>query len=180
MKKNNITNVNEKETFLYYMKGVKKIIQDKIYHINVQDNNKYNLYIKNIVTQDAHSYYFRHVVDENSCCSVSNDPVCFVRNISYNLDLKKLKRGEYRPEITLDLHGMNLYQAKKELGVLIAICHQKKFFCASILHGYGKKILKKNIPFWLSKHPDVLAFHQAPRFFGHDAAILIFIKNDCE
>lgn len=178
MKKNNITDVNEKETFLYYMKGVKKIVQDKICHINVQNNSKYNLYVKDFVIQDAHSYYFRHVVDENPHCFLADDPICFVRNVRYNLDLKKLKKGEYRPEIILDLHGMNLYQAKKELGILIAICHRKKIFCASILHGYGKKILKKNIPFWLSKHPDILAFHQAPRFFGHDAAILIFIKND--
>ncbi|VFP87926.1 UPF0115 protein YfcN [Buchnera aphidicola (Cinara piceae)] len=177
MKKNNMINLKEKETFLYYMRGVKKIIQDKICHINLKNPNKYRLYDKDVFTQEAHSYYFRDIVNENSFL-LTNNPICFVRNIRYNLDLKKLKRGEYIPEITLDLHGMNLYQVKKELGKLIAICHKEKFFCANILHGYGRKILKKQIPFWLSQHPDIIAFHQAPKIFGHDAAILIFIKND--
>ncbi|WP_075433685.1 endonuclease SmrB [Buchnera aphidicola] len=177
MKKNNLAKLENFETFLYYMKGVKKINQDKIYHMSSKTDNKYRLFNKKLLAQDAHSYYFRTVVDEKSLLLTKN-PICFVRNVRYNLDLKKLKQGEYIPEVVLDLHGMNLYQAKKELGKLIAICHQEKIFCASILHGYGKKILKKQIPFWLSRHPDILAFHQAPKIFGYDAAILVFIKNE--
>lgn len=176
MKKNNLVNSNVKKKFSFYMKGVKKIIQDKIYHIDMKNNNQYRLYNKDILEQEANSFYFRNIVDENSF--ITNNPVCFSRHVRYNIDLKKLKKGEYRPEIVLDLHGMNLYQAKKELGKLITICHQENFSCASVLHGYGKNILKNHIPFWLSKHPDVLAFHQAPKIFGHDAAILICIKNN--
>ncbi|VFP80987.1 UPF0115 protein YfcN [Buchnera aphidicola (Cinara kochiana kochiana)] len=177
MKKNNSIDVNQKETFLYHMKGVKRIMQDKIYHMNIKDVSKCNLYNKDIYVQEAHSYYFKNTVDEQ-VCSLNDNPICFVRNIRYNFNLKKLKRGEYIPEIILDLHGMNLYQTQKELGKLITICHQENFFCASILHGHGKKILKKYVPFWLSKHPDILAFYQAPRIFGYDAAILVVIKND--
>ncbi|ABJ90540.1 endonuclease SmrB [Buchnera aphidicola] len=175
MKKNNLINSNEAEIFLYHMKGVKKIIQDKIYHIN-SNNKNYRSYYKNILEQEAHSYYFKDFVDRNSFF-FTNNPICFVRNMRYNIDLKKLKKGEYVPEIVLDLHGMNLYQAKKELGNDM-ICHKENFLCASILHGYGKGILQKHIPFWLSKHPDIVAFHQAPKIFGNDAAILIFLKNN--
>ncbi|VFP78048.1 UPF0115 protein YfcN [Buchnera aphidicola (Cinara cuneomaculata)] len=177
MKKNNSINLNKKETFLHYMKGVKRIIQDKIYHLDVNNNNQHTVHNKDIYTQEAHSYYFKSLTNEHKY-SLHDNPICFVRNLNYNFNLKKLKRGEYIPEIILDLHGMNLYQARKELGKLITICHQEKFFCASILHGHGKKILKKYIPFWLSKHPDILAFHQAPKIFGYDAAILVVIKND--
>ncbi|VAX76301.1 endonuclease SmrB [Buchnera aphidicola] len=178
MKKNNFINVNAKRIFLYYMKGVKKIMQDKIYPVNQTENTRrQKLYNKGILEQEAHSFYFKDISDDNSLL-LTNNPTCFVRNPCYNLDLKKLKNGEYLPEIILDLHGMNLFQVKTELGKLITICHQKNFFCASILHGHGKKILKKHIPFWLSKHPDIIAFHQAPKTFGYDAAILVFIKND--
>ncbi|VFP83538.1 endonuclease SmrB [Buchnera aphidicola] len=177
MKKNNLMNLSQKETFLYHMKGVKQITQDKIYHMSIKDINKCSVYNKDIYTQEAHSHYFRDIVDEHPH-SFKDNPICFVRNVRYNFNLKKLKRGEYIPEIVLDLHGVNLYQARKELGKLITICHQENFFCASILHGHGKKILKRYIPFWLSKHPDILAFHQAPKIFGYDAAILVVIKNN--
>lgn len=170
-----MTKKNIKETFLFHMKGVKKIKQNTIFHTLKSNSNKYSLYSKYIFEQEAHSYFFKNTLSEKSFF-LCYDPICFIRNKNCKIDFQKFKNGEYLPEIVLDLHGANLYQAKKELAKLIMICHQENFFCASIIHGYGKKILKKNIPFWLLNHPDILAFHQAPKSLGYDAAILIFIQ----
>lgn len=175
MKKKNILSLKKTDFFLYHMQGVKKIKQDTVYHVPFHDQKNYRWYIKNKLEQDAHSFYFKDSIVDSSVF-LCNDPIFFIRNINCDIDIKKLKSGKYIPEIVLDLHGVNLYQAKKELGKLISICHKEKIICASIIHGYGKRILKNQIPFWLVKHPDILAFHQAPKTFGYDAAIFIFVK----
>ncbi len=65
-------------------------------------------------------------------------------------------------------------QAKQELGALIAACRREHVFCACVMHGHGKHILKQQTPLWLAQHPHVMAFHQAPKEYGGDAALLVF------
>ena len=49
-------------------------------------------------------------------------------------------------------------------------------FCACVMHGHGKHILKQQTPLWLAQHPHIMAFHQAPKEYGGDAALLILIE----
>lgn len=67
-------------------------------------------------------------------------------------------------------------QAKQELGALIAACRREHVFCACVMHGHGKHILKQQTPLWLAQHPHVMAFHQAPKEYGGDAALLVLIE----
>ncbi len=76
----------------------------------------------------------------------------------------------------LDLHGLTQLQAKQELGALIAACRREHVFCACVMHGHGKHILKQQTPLWLAQHPHVMAFHQAPKEYGGDAALLVLIE----
>ena len=46
------------------------------------------------------------------------------------------------------------------------------------MHGHGKHILKQQTPLWLAQHPHVMAFHQAPKEYGGDAALLVLIEVD--
>ncbi len=46
------------------------------------------------------------------------------------------------------------------------------------MHGHGKHILKQQTPLWLAQHPHVRAFHQAPKEYGGDAALLVLIEVD--
>jgi len=46
------------------------------------------------------------------------------------------------------------------------------------MHGHGKHILKQQTPLWLAQHPDVLAFHQAPKELGGTASLLVLIELD--
>lgn len=91
-------------------------------------------------------------------------------------ELKKLRRGDYPPDLFLDLHGLTQQQAKKELGALIATCRQEHAHCACVMHGHGKHVLKQQTPLWLAQHPDVIAFHQAPKEWGGTAALLVLMK----
>ena len=47
---------------------------------------------------------------------------------------------------------------------------------ACVMHGHGKHILKQQTPLWLAQHPHVMAFHQAPKEYGGDAALLVLIE----
>ncbi|MFB6421886.1 MAG: endonuclease SmrB [Candidatus Malihini olakiniferum] len=93
--------------------------------------------------------------------------------------LKKLRcGGNCSPDFFLDLHGLTQLQAKQELDSLLTACRREYICCACVMHGHGKHILKKQIPLWLEHHPDVFAFHQAPREFGGDAALFVLVKLD--
>ncbi|CUR53049.1 UPF0115 protein YfcN [Buchnera aphidicola (Tuberolachnus salignus)] len=167
---------SERDLFLCHVHDVKKITQDTIFHTRLREKKRNLLDKKIIFEQELHSFYFKNV-SSDTLYVFHTDPICYIRNINNTFDLKKFKKGEYIPEVFLDLHGVNLSQAKKALGMLIAICLKKKFFCANVIHGYGKNILKSNIPIWLIQNPNIIAFHRAPKIFGFDAAILIFIKK---
>ncbi|MFM5687989.1 endonuclease SmrB, partial [Aeromonas caviae] len=71
--------------------------------------------------------------------------------------------------------GMNQQQAKQELAALLTLCQKENIHVASVMHGIGKHILKQRIPSWLAQHPNVRAFHQAPREWGGDSAILVLL-----
>ncbi|MDW6591350.1 endonuclease SmrB [Escherichia coli] len=103
-------------------------------------------------------------------------PVKYVRPDVSHFEAKKLRRGDYSPELFLDLHGLTQLQAKQELGALIAACRREHVFCACVMHGHGKHILKQQTPLWLAQHPHVMAFHQAPKEYGGDAALLVLIE----
>ncbi len=79
-------------------------------------------------------------------------------------------------KIKQDTHGLTQQQAKQELGALIAACRREHVFCACVMHGHGKHILKQQTPLWLAQHPHIMAFHQAPKEYGGDAALLILIE----
>ncbi|HEY0211500.1 endonuclease SmrB [Acerihabitans sp.] len=119
------------------------------------------------------SFYFS---DEFQPLLDSEGPARYVRPDASPYEVKKLRRGDYTPELFLDLHGLTQAQAKQELGALIAACRREHVHCACVMHGHGKHILKQQTPLWLAQHPDVLGFHQAPKNFGGDAALLVLIE----
>ncbi len=121
------------------------------------------------------SYYFS---DEFQPNLDTEGATRYVREGSNHYELKKLRRGDYPPELFLDLHGLTQLQAKQEIGALIAACRREHVYCACVMHGHGKHILKQQTPLWLAQHPDIIAFHQAPKEWGGKAALLILIELD--
>ncbi|CAL4318533.1 endonuclease SmrB [Buchnera aphidicola] len=170
MRKKTCLSTKDKSIFKKFSNGIKKIKQDTVYHSN---DNIYLLSCKKKKHHEKlHRDYFSYSSFKNQ---LHNDPIYYIRYDCSVNRLKKLKKGYYLPEIFLDLHGLNQIQAKIELGKLMYFCIQKKIKCVNVMHGYGKNILKKQIPLWLSRHPNVMALHQSPKIFGYDAAILVLI-----
>ncbi|USS94199.1 endonuclease SmrB [Buchnera aphidicola] len=170
MSKKNFLSSKDKFIFRKLIRGTKEITQDTIYYSN---NNLCFLSCKmKEHNEHLHRDYFSHTHSRNK---LHNNPLYYIRYDCSANRLKKLKKGHYIPEIFLDLHGLNKFQAKVELGKLMYFCVKKKIKCVNVMHGYGKNILKEKIPLWLSRHPNVIALHQSPKIFGNDAAVLVLI-----
>lgn len=173
MKKQFILNDNEKLLFRNTVSSAKPIYQDTVK--------------KNKTQQNMDSFSFRRILHEQINASFyfsdnyqpSINPKGHIRYIRSDLSaykIKKLQRGEYIPELFLDLHGLTQIKAKQEIGALIAACQREYVNCACVMHGNGKDILKNKAPLWLSQHPNILGIHQAPKHLGGKAAIIILIE----
>lgn len=160
--------------FRQLMAGTRKIKQDTIVH-RPQRKKISEVPVKRLIQEQADaSHYFS---DEFQPLLNTEGPVKYVRPMS--AILKRRNCGAVIiPRLFLDLHGLTQLQAKQELGALIAACRREHVFCACVMHGHGKHILKQQTPLWLAQHPHVMAFHQAPKEYGGDAALLVLIEVD--
>ena len=105
----------------------------------------------------------------------TNSTINYVQNGHDSFLAKQLRRGDFAPDLTLDLHGLNKECAKDELAGLIHECKKQHYYCACIVHGIGERVLKHKVPQYLVQHPDVIAMHQAPLEYGGRGAVLILI-----
>lgn len=153
------------------MKGVKKLKQDTFLPPR-QNKKKAQIALKDMREQQDTLFYFS---DEYEPLLDDESAVKYLRENEDSHLLKQLRRGDFSPEIFLDLHGLTREQAKLELAALIQTCEKEHIYCASVMTGYGTYTLKRQIPRWLVQHPKVRALHQAPKAWGGDAAILMLI-----
>ena len=154
------------------MKGVKPLKQDTVVVTTGLYKKKAQEAIKEQREQQDALFYFS---DEYEPLLDEESAVKYLRENEDSYLLKQLRRGDFSPEIFLDLHGLTREQAKLELAALIQTCEKEHLYCASIMTGYGTYTLKRQIPRWLVQHPKVRALHQAPKEWGGEAAILILI-----
>lgn len=164
---------DELQLFKESLTGVRKLRQDTIIPPRLKTKTQQITPQRLLQEQIDASFYFS---DEFQPQLSDEGPTRYVRPDYSHYELKKLRRGDYAPELFLDLHGLTQLQAKQELGAMIAACKREHVNCACVMHGHGKHILKQQTPLWLAQHPDVLAFHQAPKEWGGNAALLVLIE----
>ncbi len=164
---------DELALFREAIKGTKKIKQDTFVP-KVEPRKKINE-IRELKEKADTLFYFSD--EYEPLLTEENDKVKYRREDVDPYILKQLRRGDFHPELFLDLHGLTKENAKKELASLILACEREGIYCASIMTGYGTRALKYQIPRWLVQHPKVIALHQAPREWGGDAAILILVEQ---
>lgn len=96
--------------------------------------------------------------------------------------LRKLRRGHWKIQAELDLHGMTRDQARYALVAFLDECGKYKVRCVCIIHGRGlssknqEPVLKSRIGSWLTQRDDVLAFCQANPEQGGSGAVLVLLK----
>jgi DNA-nicking Smr family endonuclease len=91
--------------------------------------------------------------------------------------LRRLKRGQYRIEDEVDLHGLNQAAARDLLADFIEASRAHGLRCVRIIHGKGYRsgargpVLKSAVNEWLRRHPDVVAFASARPLDGGTGAV---------
>lgn len=99
------------------------------------------------------------------------------------MTLRKLRRGEWRIQDELDLHGLSSDAARKLLVEFLECATQRGLRCVNVIHGKGWRsegrdgIIKVNSRHWLAQHPLVLAFCEAPAQAGGGGAVWVLLRN---
>jgi DNA-nicking Smr family endonuclease len=122
----------------------------------------------------AHAQF--HFSDEFEPNLNKQGPMKYVRSDVDSFEAKNLRRSVYKPDLILDLHGLDQHQAKQEIAALLYACQKEHAQCVCIIHGLGSRVLKNKVPHWLVQHPDVMAFHQAPLEWGGNGALLALVE----
>ena len=178
-KTNKLTNEvlpDEKQLFADAIGQVKPLVIDTVRLI--KRGHKSNTSLKNDQEYNKANKAIAqfHFSDEFEPDLNKQGPMKYVREGVDSFEVKNLRRGHYRPDLILDLHGLDQHHAKKELAALLFACQKEHAQCICVVHGIGSHILKNKVPHWLVQHPDVMAFHQAPLEWGGDGAILALIE----
>lgn len=97
--------------------------------------------------------------------------------------LRRLRRGHWRIQDELDLHGLTRDTARARLVDFLAFCLQHDAKCVRIIHGKGlgsknhEPILKQLVKSWLMQRSEVLAFIPARPADGGAGALLVLLKR---
>ena len=95
---------------------------------------------------------------------------------------RKLKRGQYRLQGELDLHGYGRDAARLEVIRFFTECKARSWQCVRLIHGKGNgspnsgPVLKRLLDGWLRRRQDVLAFCSAKPFDGGTGAIYVLLR----
>ena len=110
------------------------------------------------------------------------DILSFSRSGLQHNALKKLRQGKNPIEHALDLHGLTVEQARRELLEFLGECEAAEIRHAIIVHGKGfrskdKPVIKPMVNRWLRAADSVLAFHSAQPQDGGSGAVYLLLKK---
>ncbi|MGE0436326.1 MAG: Smr/MutS family protein [Steroidobacteraceae bacterium] len=95
--------------------------------------------------------------------------------------LRRLRRGEYRVEAEIDLHGLTVVEAKAELRAFLAGAIARELRCVRIVHGKGLRsgqrgpVLKQTVNGLLRRVAAVVAFTSARQADGGTGAVYVLL-----
>jgi DNA-nicking Smr family endonuclease len=106
----------------------------------------------------------------------------YLSNGLSRMTLRKLRRGTWPIEDSLDLHGNHTDAARKLLQEFLHAAAQRNLRCVLVIHGKGlnsrggEAVLRKLARHWLAQHPHVLGYCDATPADGGSGAVLILLK----
>ena len=96
--------------------------------------------------------------------------------------LRKLRRGQFRIEKELDLHGLNRDKAREAVTRFLTHCLDHHLRCVRIIHGKGHgspnsgPVIKSSLDGWLRRRREVVAFCSARPADGGTGAIYLLLR----
>lgn len=110
------------------------------------------------------------------------EELAFLRDGMSRQALRRLRRGHWVVQESLDLHGMNRVEAAHAVAEFLRRCLMRRLRCVRVIHGKGhgsrnrEPVLKGKLRGWLVLRDEVLAFCQAPAAQGGGGAVLVLLK----
>jgi DNA-nicking Smr family endonuclease len=100
--------------------------------------------------------------------------------------VRRMRKGEFKAQADLDLHGLVSETARKLVQRFIAESQARGLRCVRIVHGRGRNspggvpVLKSSLPRWLSRghaRRSVLAYTSAPPRDGGAGATYVLLRK---
>jgi DNA-nicking Smr family endonuclease len=113
----------------------------------------------------------------------TGDLISFLRAGLPSDILRKLKRGHWAVQATLDLHGHTLTAARDALAQFLAHARHGSARCVRIVHGKGYRsaggipLIRNKVRLSLSQREEVLAFCDAPAADGGAGAVVVLLRS---
>jgi len=124
------------------------------------------------------------VTDTLSDHGASDTPLTeFLRDGMSRMTLRKLRRGQFPLQDSLDLHGLTSDEARLLLLEFLRDATQRGLRCVCVIHGKGwhtdggEGILKTRVRHWLTQCAEVLAFSEAPPNAGGGGAVFLLLRS---
>lgn len=180
-----MTNKHPKDTshaviFQEAIKGVKPMKNDRIdLYANPQNTQPYR--DKNNYTDQKTNLA---ISDQQEAQFVDGEEFIFFAHSGLQLKTqKKLRQGKIPIDDHLDLHGLNINEARDILLEFIDFAQKQQIRCVLLVHGKGYRteskhpVLKNKVNSWLRQHPGILGFSSAQPKDGGTGAVYILIKT---
>ena len=132
----------------------------------------------------------RHAVLQESLYTDVGDPelasgeeLVFAREGVQKVILRKLRRGQYRVQAEIDLHGLTVPEAKEALRGFLAQALERHIRCVRIIHGKGLRsgnrgpVLKGAVSSVLRRVGPVLAYVSARQVDGGTGALYVLLAT---
>jgi DNA-nicking Smr family endonuclease len=113
----------------------------------------------------------------------TGDLIAFIRPGLPSDILRKLKRGHWSVQATLDLHGMTTLSARTALAEFLAYARHGGARCVRIVHGKGYRsengipLIRNKVRLSLSQREEILAFCDAPPSDGGSGAVVVLLRS---
>ena len=111
------------------------------------------------------------------------DVLSFSREGVRRREIERLRRGRFRIEADLDLHGRIVSDAVAALDHFLEDSRRRGRRCVRIVHGKGfgsrsgLPVMKAHVDRWLRARPDVLAFCSATPPDGGTGALYVLLRR---
>jgi len=124
------------------------------------------------------------IPDTLSDITAENVPDEYLGNGLSRMTLRKMRRGTWPIQDSLDLHGTHTDTARRLLLDFLHEAAQRNLRCVLVIHGKGLNskegvaVLRKVARHWLMQLPLVLGYCDAPVQYGGSGAVLVLLKSN--
>ena len=112
----------------------------------------------------------------------SGEELVYLRDGLSRQVLRRLRRGHWTVQDSIDLHGLNRISAADAVAEFLRSSAARGLRCVRIVHGKGRgslnrePVLKAMLRKWLPRRDEVLGFCQAPAAHGGSGAMLVLLR----